>query len=335
MASWDDAASWGDHAAAGYLKAVTKPMVEGVLTGTISSHSHDRIASSGRAAALTNARPDHTGISMVECFQNDYPASYGNVLQVLGARNAGAGQLLLGWAGVTGARADIWYRNIRDTNSTWSAWEKLWTSGNLNPDDYVSKTGNSTIDGVLTLSTGGTSYAIQLLNTFGGGSHAGLIGIGDGDDFYLQNTSGGQYADLRFNAASIRYKGKEMWHAGNFAPSAKLDVSAYTSADVLSKLKGVDGAGSGLDADLLDGLHAAAVGTVEGGKIASFDAAGTLPATRLAVTDAVVFPNGAKITAAPNGGLQLISATGDNALIVDNEGAYNRNDMSVFKYADI
>jgi len=38
-------------------------------------------------------------------------------------------------------------------------------------------------------------------------------------------------------------------------------ASGYTAADVLSKLLGVDGAGSGLDADLLDGLSSAAFAT--------------------------------------------------------------------------
>ena len=36
----------------------------------------------------------------------------------------------------------------------------------------------------------------------------------------------------------------------------KLNASAYTAADVLAKVKTVDGDGSGLDADLLDGAHA-------------------------------------------------------------------------------
>lgn len=59
------------------------------------------------------------------------------------------------------------------------------------------------------------------------------------------------------------------------ALNAKLDASAYTANDVLTKLKGVDGAGSGLDADLLDGqdggyyLNASNLGT------------GTLPVARL------------------------------------------------------
>lgn len=37
--------------------------------------------------------------------------------------------------------------------------------------------------------------------------------------------------------------------------NTKLDSSAYTATDVLSKVKTVDGVGSGLDADLLDGKH--------------------------------------------------------------------------------
>lgn len=45
--------------------------------------------------------------------------------------------------------------------------------------------------------------------------------------------------------------------AANDAIALKLNTSAYTAADVLAKLLTVDGAGSGLDADLLDGLSSA------------------------------------------------------------------------------
>tara|TARA_S200002703_G_C3801022_1_gene247562 strand:- start:1432 stop:2397 length:966 start_codon:yes stop_codon:yes gene_type:complete len=38
--------------------------------------------------------------------------------------------------------------------------------------------------------------------------------------------------------------------------STKLNSSSYTASDVLTKIKTVDGSGSGLDADLLDGIHA-------------------------------------------------------------------------------
>lgn len=44
--------------------------------------------------------------------------------------------------------------------------------------------------------------------------------------------------------------------------ATKLNTSSYTAADVLAKLVTVDGAGSGLDADLLDGLTTASANTV-------------------------------------------------------------------------
>ncbi len=44
--------------------------------------------------------------------------------------------------------------------------------------------------------------------------------------------------------------------------ATKLNASAYTAADVLAKLLGVDGAGSGLDADTVDGLQAAALAKI-------------------------------------------------------------------------
>lgn len=46
---------------------------------------------------------------------------------------------------------------------------------------------------------------------------------------------------------------------------AKLDVSAFTGAAILAKLLSADGAGSGLDADLLDGKHASAFALMNAG----------------------------------------------------------------------
>lgn len=43
------------------------------------------------------------------------------------------------------------------------------------------------------------------------------------------------------------------------ALDAKLAASSYTAADVLTKIKTVDGAGSGLDADTVDGIEAASL----------------------------------------------------------------------------
>lgn len=49
------------------------------------------------------------------------------------------------------------------------------------------------------------------------------------------------------------------------ALDAKLPSSSYTAADVLTKIKTVDGSGSGLDADTLDGLQASAFATATQG----------------------------------------------------------------------
>jgi len=47
----------------------------------------------------------------------------------------------------------------------------------------------------------------------------------------------------------------------NTEVGAKLDTTSYTAADVLTKIKTVDGTGSGLDADLLDGLNSSSSDT--------------------------------------------------------------------------
>jgi hypothetical protein len=54
------------------------------------------------------------------------------------------------------------------------------------------------------------------------------------------------------------------------ALAAKLNSSAYTAADVLAKLLTVDGSGSGLDADTLDGLSSAAFLQLIGGTLSGF-----------------------------------------------------------------
>lgn len=48
----------------------------------------------------------------------------------------------------------------------------------------------------------------------------------------------------------------------NTEVGTKLDAATYTAADVLSKLLTVDGSGSGIDADLLDGRNSATTNTV-------------------------------------------------------------------------
>ena len=74
---------------------------------------------------------------------------------------------------------------------------------------------------------------------------------------------------------------------GNFTAintevGTKLNTSSYTAADVLAKLITVDGVGSGLDADLLDGLAVATANTVS--TIVARDASGNFAAGTITAT---------------------------------------------------
>jgi hypothetical protein len=68
----------------------------------------------------------------------------------------------------------------------------------------------------------------------------------------------------------------------NTEVGSKLDSSTYTAADVLSKLLTVDGSGSGLDADRLDGLQSATANTVS--TIVARDASGNFAAGTITAT---------------------------------------------------
>jgi hypothetical protein len=68
----------------------------------------------------------------------------------------------------------------------------------------------------------------------------------------------------------------------NTEVGTKLNTSSYTAADVLSKLLTVDGAGSGLDADTLDGLNSATANTVS--TIVARDSSGNFSAGTITAT---------------------------------------------------
>lgn len=64
--------------------------------------------------------------------------------------------------------------------------------------------------------------------------------------------------------------------------TGKLDTSAYTASDVLTKIKTVDGTGSGLDADTLDGLNSASTNTVS--TVVARDSSGNFAAGTITAT---------------------------------------------------
>lgn len=101
----------------------------------------------------------------------------------------------------------------------------------------------------------------------------------------------------------------------------KLTATSYTAADVLSKLLTVDGSGSGLDADLLDGLTSLSTLPVPGDKssIVARDSSGNSTLNSLTLTGALAGTSGAFSgnltvgTITINGGTIPIGVGGTNA----------------------
>lgn len=120
-------------------------------------HNHKNIISSYREDAMvtgTNIPNWPNGISMYEVYNNGYPTSYGNLINLNG-NNGGLGQLLIGWNG-NGGHAPIMVRSKRDVVTTaWSDWATVITSANIG-----SYTGN-----YLPLSGGNMTGGIRISGT--------------------------------------------------------------------------------------------------------------------------------------------------------------------------
>ena len=131
----------------------------------------------------------------------------------------------------------------------------------------------------------------------------------------------------------------------NTEVGTKLNSASYTAADVLTKLKTVDGAGSGLDADLLDGKNLTSANTPD--TVVQRDANGDFAAGTLTVTKVIgavqgnvtgnvtgdVSGNAANVTgvvAITNGGTGATSAgTARTALGVGTLGTQNSNSVNI------
>lgn len=85
--------------------------------------SAGRIRNDSRQTALSGTASPTSGLTVYQVYDNGYPASYGNVISVMGV---GAGQILAAWSGTSGAVERLYYRNKRGTSdANWSAWKTL------------------------------------------------------------------------------------------------------------------------------------------------------------------------------------------------------------------
>lgn len=69
------------------------------------------------------------GLSLAEVYNNNYPISYGNVIN---AKGAGSSQLVLGWSGTDRGIEHLYYRSARDSSGLWSEWRTIaFTTDNV------------------------------------------------------------------------------------------------------------------------------------------------------------------------------------------------------------
>lgn len=99
---------------------------------------------------------------------------------------------------------------------------------------------------------------------------------------YAGLDSGGRLAKVNQHASTAYLDAAANFTAGlQVSGSNVVTAGTYTAADVLSKLLTVDGAGSGIDADLLDGQSSAAFAAASHNHAASEITSGTVATARL------------------------------------------------------
>ena len=162
----------------------------------------------------------------------DRPSTY---MSVVGFGRGTGGTVEIGGCWVV--PMGLWYRALRDYEDDWYSWRKLLDS--VTYTEYtVTKTGGGASGtwGIGISGNAATASKWQTKRTISlTGAVTGSVSLDGSGNVSLATT----YATGNITALDSRY----------------LLKSAYTAADVLAKLKTVDGSGSGLDADLLDGTH--------------------------------------------------------------------------------
>lgn len=168
----------------------------------------------------------------------------------IGGNAQGLGQSIASVTNLANKLSDLFTPYIGTSSKNWSEITDVSqiTSVKINAgvwtDSFMSARGRNPNGGT----SGGTgkSYLSDLLDV-------DLDTLLDGQVLVYRD---GKWANETIEAASLAGYALESWVEANFQPKGDyLPKSSYTSTDVLAKIKTVDGAGSGLDADLLDGKH--------------------------------------------------------------------------------
>lgn len=204
-----------------YLTAITKAQVEGVLTGNITSHTHSQYLTSHQSLADYVTLGTAQTITGKKTFSERIISSLQTNTHIAGNR---------GQAIIESTAAGGGYTMLAKMNST----NGYFTLGNHMQAFNLYYSAKTLVDA----DKNSYTHLLTLLNESGDSSFPGNLTVAG--KFIKKNGTASQFLKADGSVDSNSY----------------LLSSAYTAADVLAKLKTVDGSGSGLDADLLDGRHA-------------------------------------------------------------------------------
>lgn len=110
---------------------VTVGTINGTLNGNAATATKattaDKVNNLGYKTAIKDGTCEPNGLHLYQCYENDYPAAYGNLLSIGGR---GGGELLAGWSDTDKGIEHLYYRNRRDTGALWSGWITIVDSEN-------------------------------------------------------------------------------------------------------------------------------------------------------------------------------------------------------------
>lgn len=242
-----------------YVTSITKAMVENVLTGTISTHTHDRIVTRGRVSAALKKADLLTGLSMQEGYGDTaYGVSYCNVINVKGANAQGASQLVLEWSGgqtessATADMASMRLRSCRDNMTDWTPWRVVAFTDNTytkaEADGRFVDVSGDTMTGGLVIENANLPLLTLKRLTAGGGAFVDYQASNQASTWWRVGQSGN--ADnfvFEYHSDTSFLIGMTLTHKGQLQLAAAQGTAplAVSSNTVVANL----------NADLLDGVH--------------------------------------------------------------------------------
>ena len=230
ISNWNTAYGWGNHASSGYLTGNQSITLSGDLTGSGTTTINAQIAANAIGITELNVTEGTNGQVLTTngagtlSFADAGNATTATTLQT--SRTIALGGVLSGSASFDGS-SNITITAAHTSDPVITLTGAVTGSGTMTNLGNVSIATTATADPTLTLAGDVTGSA-----TFTNLGNATLTAVvaDDSHNHIISNVDGLQTA-----------------------LDAKLASSSYTAADVLTKIKTVDGSNSGLDADLLDG----------------------------------------------------------------------------------